>query len=70
MDTRMSEGTSFSDHVFKVTTYFKVVEVLGADIDGEAQIDMILHSLHVLFTQFKMDFKMNKVVFLMSDSCE
>ena len=67
METRMSEGTSVREHVFKMTTYFKVLEVLGADIDGEVQVDMILHSLLALFTQFKMDFKMNKIFFSMSE---
>ena len=63
MDTRMSEGTSVREHIFKLTTYFKVLEVLDADIDGEVQVDMILHSLPALFTQFKM----NKVFFSTSE---
>ena len=50
MDTRMSERTSVREHVFKMTTYFKVLEVLSADIDGKVQVDMILHSLPASFT--------------------
>ena len=68
MDTKMSEGTSIREHIFKMTTYFKVQEVLGANIDGQTQVDMILHLLPTLFTQFKMDFKMNKIVFSISES--
>ena len=67
MDTRILEGTSIREHVFKMTTYFEVLEVLGANIDGEVQVDMILHSLHASFTQFKMDFKVNKIFFSMSE---
>ena len=43
MDTRMLEGTSIREHVFKMVTYFKVLEVLGSDIDGETQVDIFLH---------------------------
>ena len=45
MDTRMLEGTLIREHVFKMVTYFKVLEVLGSDIDGATQVDIILHSL-------------------------
>ena len=67
MNTKMSEGTSVKEHVFKMTTYFKVLEVLGADIDGETEVDIILHSLFASFTQFEMDFKMNNIVFSTSE---
>lgn len=67
MDTRMLEGTSIREHVFKMITYFKVMEVLGSDIDGETQVDIILHSLPSSFTQFKKVFKMSKTVFSTSE---
>ena len=50
-----------------MTTGFKILEVLGADIDGEVQVDVMLHLLPALFTQFKMDFKVNKILFSMSE---
>ena len=50
MDIRISELTLVRKHVFKLTTYFKVLEVLETDIDGETQIDMILHLLLASFT--------------------
>ena len=62
----MSERTSIREHVFKMTN-FKVLEVLGTDIDDEVQVDIILHSLPASFTQFKMDFKANKIFFSMSE---
>ena len=46
----MSVVTSVREHVFEVITYFKVLEVLGVDIDSETQVDMILHLLSTSFT--------------------
>ena len=63
MDTRMLEETSIREHVLKMVTYFKVLEVLGSDIDGETQVDIFLHSLPSSFTQFKRVFKMSKNCF-------
>ena len=36
------------------------LEVLGADIDGESQVDMILQSLSKSFKEFRFNYNMNK----------
>ena len=36
------------------------LEVLGADIDGESQVDMILQSLSKSFKEFIFNYNMNK----------
>ena len=35
MNTRMSEGTPVRVHVLKMIGYMNILEVLGAEIDGE-----------------------------------
>ena len=39
------------------------LEVLGADIDGESQVDMILLSLPESFKEFKLNYNMNKKIY-------
>ena len=36
------------------------LEVLGANIDGESQVDMIVQSLSESFKEFKLNYNMNK----------
>ena len=42
------------------------LEVLGVDIDGESQVDMILQSLTELFKEFRLDYNMNKNIYSLS----
>ena len=42
------------------------LEVLGADIDGESQVDMILQSLSKSFKEFKLNYNMNKNIYSLS----
>ena len=42
------------------------LEVLGADIDGESQVDMILQSLSESFKEFKLNYNMNKNIYSLS----
>ena len=39
------------------------LEVLGANIDGESQVDMILQSLPKSFKEFKLNYNMNKKIY-------
>ena len=41
----MSEGTPVNDHLLKMFDHLNTLEILGAEIDGESQVDMILESL-------------------------
>ena len=43
------------------------LEVLGADIDGESQVDMILQSLLESFKEFRLNYNMNKKVYTLSE---
>ena len=42
------------------------MEVLGADIDGESQVDMILPSLPKSFKVFRLNYNMNKKIYTLS----
>ena len=39
------EGTPIRDHVLKMIALLNELEILGAEIDGETQIDFVLNSL-------------------------
>ena len=39
------------------------LEVLGADIDGESQMDMILQSLSESFKEFRLNYNINKKIY-------
>ena len=41
----MAEGSSVRDHVLKLMNYLNELEILGAEIDKESQVDMILLTL-------------------------
>jgi hypothetical protein len=53
MNTQMVEGTPVRDHVLRMMSHLNEMEILGADIDGETQIDIILMSLPKSFEQFR-----------------
>ena len=44
-NTKMVEGTSVREHCLRMISHLNTLEVLGANIDGESQVDMILQSL-------------------------
>ena len=41
-NTKMAKGTSVREHYLRMISHLNTLEVLGADIDGESQADMIL----------------------------
>ena len=41
-NTKMVEGTSVKEHCLRMISHLNTLEVLGADIDGESQADLIL----------------------------
>ena len=43
------------------------LEVLGADIDGESHVDMILQSLPESFKEFILNYNMNKKIYSLSE---
>ena len=45
LNTKMAEGTPVQDHVLKMNSHLNELEILGAEIDGESQVDIMLMSL-------------------------
>ena len=41
-NTKMAEGTSVREHCLRMISNLNTLEVLGVDIDGESQVNMIL----------------------------
>ena len=41
-NTKMDEGTSVREHCLRMISNLNTLEVLGVDIDGESQVNMIL----------------------------
>ena len=62
MDAKMSEGTLSRDHMICMIELFNEMEILGVEIDGETQVDMVLETLLDSFKQFKLNYNMNKMV--------
>ncbi|KAL8134578.1 hypothetical protein AgCh_009559 [Apium graveolens] len=60
MNTQMAEGTPVRDHVLMMMSHLNEIEILGAELDGETQIDIILMSLSKSFKQFRLNYNMNK----------
>ena len=62
MNTRMTKETPIRDHMIHMITLFNKMEILGAKIDGETKVDMILETLSNSFKQFKLNYNMNKLM--------
>ena len=63
LNTKMSQGTSVREHCLKMISHLNTLEVLGANIDGESQADMILQSLPKLIEEFRFNYNMNKNIY-------
>ncbi|XP_077232253.1 uncharacterized protein LOC143867816 [Tasmannia lanceolata] len=61
VSTKMVEGTLVRDHMLKMIGYLNELEVLGAMLDGESQVDMVLASLPPSFNDFVMNYQMSKL---------
>ena len=60
MNTIMAETTLVRDHVMKMISLLNELEILGAEIDGESQVDIILQSLQDSYKQFCLNYNLNK----------
>ena len=60
MNTRMT-GENVRDHCLKMMGHISTAEVMGAKLDQEMKIDLILESLPNIFGQFKLNYNMNKL---------
>ena len=61
----MTEGTS-REYCLRMISHLNTLEVLGADIDGESQVDIILQSLRESFKEFRLNYNMNKKIYTLS----
>ena len=62
-NTKMAEGTSVREHCLRMISHLNILEVLGVDIDGESQADIILQSLPQSFKEFRLSYNMNKKIY-------
>ena len=46
-NAKMTDGISVGENCLRMISNLNTLEVLGADIDGKSQVDMILQSLSV-----------------------
>ncbi|EXC06496.1 hypothetical protein L484_000106 [Morus notabilis] len=60
MNCRMKFGTPV-DHMLLIISHLNEMELMGAEIDGETQVDMILETLPEMFDNFKLNYSMNKL---------
>ena len=60
LNTKIAEGTSVWDHVLKMIAHLKELEILGAKIDNESQVDIVLMSLLESFKNFHLNYSMSK----------
>nr|XP_023920003.1 uncharacterized protein LOC112031546 [Quercus suber] len=67
LNTKMAQGTLIREHCLKMISYLNTLEVLGANIDGESQVDMILQSLPKSFKEFRFNYNMNKKIYTLSE---
>ena len=67
-NTKMAQGTSVREHYLRMISHLNTLEVLGADIDGESQADMILQSLPKSFKEFKLNYNINKNIYTLFES--
>ena len=60
LNTKMIEGTPVRDHVLKMIGHLNEQEILGAEIDGEGQVNIVLISLPESFKNFGLNYSMSK----------
>ena len=60
LNTKMAEGTSVRDHVLKIISHLNELKILGAEIDSESQVDIVLISLPESYKNFRLNYSMSK----------
>ena len=59
LNTKMTEGTPVQDHVLKMIAHLNELEILGAEIDGKTQVDIVLMSLLESFKNLHLNYSMS-----------
>ena len=52
LNMKMARGTSVQNYVLKMIAHLNELEILGAEIDSESQVDIMLMSLSESFKNF------------------
>ncbi|KAL6575413.1 hypothetical protein OROMI_012698 [Orobanche minor] len=60
MTIQIPKGNPVKDHVLKIISHLNELDILGATIDAETQVDIILGSLSRSFEQFRLNYNMNR----------
>ncbi|XP_057487760.1 uncharacterized protein LOC130773829 [Actinidia eriantha] len=67
LNTNMAEGTLVREYSLKMIDFLNELEILGAEIDVDSQINIILQSLPDSFNQFRLNYLMNKNHYTLSE---
>ena len=63
----MRTGTSVRVHMLEVIALLNDIEIMGALIDEETQVDMVLETLSDSFDTFKLNYSMNKLSYKLAE---
>ena len=63
LNTKMAEGTSVQEHVLKMIAHLNELKILGAEINGETQVDIVLILLSKSFKTFRLNYIMSKICY-------
>ena len=55
LNTKMAEGTPVRDHILKMFSHMNELEILGAEIDGKSQVNIVLMSLLESYKNFRLN---------------
>ncbi|XP_074374085.1 uncharacterized protein LOC141714466 [Apium graveolens] len=67
MNTQMTEETPIRGYILKMLSHLNEIEILGDELDGETQIDIVLMSLPKSFEQFHLNYNMNKRLYSLTE---
>ena len=67
MNCRMKSGTPVRTHMLEVIGILNDLEVMGAEIDGETQVDMAIETLSDMFDAFRLNYSMNKLSYTLTE---
>ena len=67
LNTKMAEGTPVRDHILKMISHLNELETLGAEIDGESQVDIVLMSLPESHKNFRLNYSVSKGSYFLAE---
>ena len=55
------------DHVLKMISHLNELEIMGEEIDGESQVDIVLMSLPESYKNFRLNYSMSKGIYSLEE---